>query len=128
RPRTRVPGAGRGVTLGSPEALLRRGWPFNLPTPTKRRSFMRKLVTLVAIFGLAVIAWSGGDALAQGPKGKGPPPPPPPPPGPAYVPLSVPGLRIASHQDLAVEAIDIAVSATRMTYTYRLANKGSAEL
>jgi Domain of unknown function (DUF4424) len=89
---------------------------------------MRKLVTLVAIFGLAIVAWTGGDALAQGPKGKGPPPPPPPPPGPAFVPLSVSGLRIASHQDLAVEAIDIAVSATRMTYSYRLANKGTAEL
>jgi len=89
---------------------------------------MRKFVTLVAIVGLAVIACAGGDALGQGPKGKGPPPPPPPPPGPAYVPLSVAGLRIASHQDLAVEAIDIAVSATRVTYTYRLGNKGTAEL
>jgi Domain of unknown function (DUF4424) len=85
---------------------------------------MRKIVALVAIVALAVIAFAGADALAQGPKGKGPPPAP----NPAYVAASVSGLRIASHQDLTVEAIDIAVSATRVTHTYRLGNIGTAEL
>lgn len=52
----------------------------------------------------------------------------PPAPGPAYVPLTVPGLTIASHQDLTIEAIDIAVSATGVTYKYRLGNTGTTEL
>ena len=86
---------------------------------------MRKIVTVMTIVALAVIACAGGDALAQATKGKGSPPPAP---SPAYVAASVSGLRIASHQDLSAEAFDIVVSATRVTYTYRLGNTGTAEL
>jgi hypothetical protein len=85
---------------------------------------MRSFVTFMTIVVFAIACADNG-ALAQAPKGKDAPPPAP---GPAYVALSVSGLRIASHEDLTVEAIDIAVSATRVTHTYRLGNIGTSEL
>jgi Domain of unknown function (DUF4424) len=74
---------------------------------------MRKLVTFVAIVAFPAVAFAA---------------PPQAAPGPAYVALAVPGLSIASHQDLTVEAIDIAVSVNGVTYSYRLGNTGTAEL
>jgi hypothetical protein len=72
---------------------------------------MRKLATLTTIVALPVVAFAA-----------------PPAPGPVYVALSVPGLSIASHQNLTIEAIDIAVSVSGVTYAYRLGNTGTAEL
>jgi len=72
---------------------------------------MRKLATLTAIVVLPVVAFAA-----------------PPAPGPVYVALSVPGLSIASHQNLTIEAIDIAVSVSGVTYAYRFGNTGTAEL
>jgi hypothetical protein len=40
----------------------------------------------------------------------------------------VPGLSIASHQNLTIEAIDIVVNVNSVTYKYRLGNTGTAEL
>jgi hypothetical protein len=74
---------------------------------------MRKLVTCAAIVALPVVAFAA---------------PPLPAPGPVYVATAVPGLSIASHQNLTIEAIDIAVSVNSVTYTYRFGNTGTAEL
>lgn len=84
----------------------------------------------------AVFCAPAGEALSQAPKA--PPKPAPssaaPMPAPAeaetpsYAALGVPGLQIASHADLVVEAIDVAVAVDRITYTYRLRNKGAQEL
>lgn len=74
---------------------------------------MRKLVTCAAIVALPAVAFAA---------------PPQPAPGPVYVATAVPGLSIASHQDLTIEAIDIAVSVNSVTYTYRFGNTGTAEL
>jgi hypothetical protein len=73
---------------------------------------MRKLVTCAAIVALPAVAFAA----------------PPPAPGPVYVATAVPGLSIASHQDLTIEAIDITVSVNSVTYTYRFGNTGTAEL
>jgi Domain of unknown function (DUF4424) len=74
---------------------------------------MRKLVAFAAIVAFPAAAFAA---------------PPQAAPGPAYVALAVLGLSIASHQDLTIEAIDIAVSATSVTYSYRLGNTGTAAL
>lgn len=73
---------------------------------------MRNLVTFAAIVALPAVALAA----------------PPPAPGPAYAALAVQGLSIASHQDLTIEAIDIAVSVNSVTYTYRLGNTGTTAL
>jgi Domain of unknown function (DUF4424) len=78
-----------------------------------RKVFMLKLVTCAAIVALPVVAFAAS---------------PLPAPGPVYVATAVPGLTIASHQNLTIEAIDIAVSVNSVSYTYRFGNTGTAEL
>jgi hypothetical protein len=73
---------------------------------------MRKLLTCAALVALATAAFAAAPSA----------------PGPAYVAMAVPGLSIASHQDLTIEAIDIGVSLNSVTYSYRFGNTGTAPL
>src|SRR5262249_38778422 len=73
---------------------------------------MRKIVICAALVALPVAAFGAPQSA----------------PGPAYAAMAVPGLSIASHQDLTIEAIDIAVSLDSVTYSYRFGNTGTAPL
>jgi hypothetical protein len=74
---------------------------------------MRKLMTCAATVALSGVAFAATPQAV---------------PGPTYVAMAVPGLSIASHQDLTIEAIDIAVSLNSVTYSYRFGNTGTTAL
>lgn len=86
----------------------------------------------VGLAALVAIALAQEPASAQT-KGapKAPPaaaPAEPPPPQPVFAALEVPGLAMASNPNLEVEGIEITVSAERVTYSYRIRNKASADI
>lgn len=96
------------------------------------------IVATLAAAGLALlpavpsIAQSGKAA----PKAAAPAQPAPAPAAPEVdtpepptpVALMIGGLQLASHPDIEIEAIEVAVAIDRITYGYKLRNKGTAEL
>lgn len=90
---------------------------------------------LPVVFTSLLALGFAASATAQAPKGspKAQPAPPPAaepetPEGPSFVSLAIPGLQIASHPNLAVEAIEVSIGIDRVSHTFRLQNKGSEEL
>lgn len=93
---------------------------------------MRRLASILLtglVLGLPPAAW------AQAPKGAAksapapaPAAPEPVPQEPSYVAVPAPALQIASHPDLVIEAVDVAIGMDRVTHGYRLRNKGAQEL
>lgn len=89
---------------------------------------------LVALPAGPILAQSGKAAPKAAPAAKPEPAPAPPPQAadapepPAPVALMLNGLQLASHPDIDVEAIDVTVAVDRITYAYKLKNKGAAEL
>ncbi len=93
---------------------------------------MRRLASTI-LTGLVLILPAA--AWAQAPKGASksapkpaPAAPEPIPQGPSYVAVPVPGLQIASHPNLVIEAADVAIGMDRVTHSYRLRNQGNEEL
>lgn len=93
---------------------------------------MRRLASTLLtglVLSLPAAAW------AQAPKGApksapapAPAAPEPVPQAPSFVAVPVPGLQIASHSNLVIEAVEIAIGVDRVTHSYRLRNKGGEEL
>jgi hypothetical protein len=86
------------------------------------------------VSGLTVLALAGfmSQALAQSkgpPKGQAAPPPAEADVDqPTFTAIEVPGLLLASNPNLEVQSIQINVNAEKVTYTYRINNKGSADV
>lgn len=103
---------------------------------------MLRIVIIAAVVAAAFVAQPFGSASAQSgkaapkaaPAAKPEPAPAPPqqtadaPEPPAPVALMLNGLQLASHPDIDVEAIDVTMAIDRITYAYKLKNKGATEL